>query len=112
MREHGSVALALTVETSGKGLWSKRETTVKLTKLDWEQADGEITAYLYFDPNTWDVERDGLIYTDPIFIRLLKMSLAQLERTGTLPKFGWENVNYTEQGQQGADYVHLIVGVW
>ena len=118
--QFGSIPLSLTIETSGDGLWSRRATAVKLTQLDWERSAGdeeagiepEVLAQVFFDPSTWNVETDGLIYTDKSFIKLLKVSLSQLEREGQLPAFGWHAVNYTEQGMQGADYVHVIVGEW
>jgi len=32
--------------------------------------------------------------------------------TGDMTSEPWEELSYTEQGMQGKDYVHMILGVW
>lgn len=98
-----------TLWTAGNGLWSDREAAVKVTHLSL-RADtynngktlyGELR--VHFDPKSWNINKDGLIYTDRLFLNQLKTALV---RRG-LPSLG---VDYSEQGMQGKDYVSLDVG--
>jgi hypothetical protein len=93
------------LSTNGRGYWSNKAKTVTVTGLDLayvnEEGDfGELR--VYFDTDAWDVDTDGLIYTDKQFISDLKTLLARLE-LGT-------DVSYSEQGMQGDNYVSLDVG--
>ena len=88
------------IQTGGDGLWSSRSTIVEVTGLTikWEGGIVEINAS--FDPNTWDVERDGLIYTDEMFLEGLRRKISDLCGNNT-------TIDYTEEGMQGDDYVSL-----
>lgn len=92
--------------TGGDGYWSDVQANVPLVALDLayvnDEADfGELR--VYFDPKSWNVNRDGLIYTDSVFLHELKHFLVgELD----LPS----DVGYSEQGMQGDDYVSLDVG--
>ena len=93
------------LSTNGHGYWSNVAKTVIVTGLDLayvnEEGDfGELR--VYFDTDAWDVDTDGLIYTDKQFISDLKTLLAKVE-LGT-------DVSYSEQGMQGDNYVSLDVG--
>lgn len=59
---------------------------------------------VYFDPTTWNVRRDGLIYTDKGWLDGFQAILAKLHYP-FLNTF----VGYSEQGLQGHDYVDLDV---
>lgn len=90
--------------TSGDGYWSNAAKVVQITdiKLGYcaEEKDfGELC--VYFNTATWDVEQDGLIYTDKLFLQELNAFLA---------KHGLGEAEYSEQGMQGDDYVSLDVG--
>lgn len=92
--------------TAGDGLWSNISKAVRITGLELgyvnEDADfGELR--VYFDENTWDIDEDGLIYTDSRFLSELR---SFLEAQGFNP----ENVDYSEQGMQSDEYVSLDVG--
>jgi len=94
------------LHTNGKGLWSASTKPVCVVGYELgyinEEADfGELK--VYFDEATWDVETDGLIYTDDQFLSEL---LAFLSNGG----FNSIDVSYSEQGMQGYDYVSLDVG--
>ncbi len=94
------------ISTAGDGLWSDVQKNVKIVKLDVPYQNDEFTfgeLRVYFDPQTWDVKYDGLIYTDDKFLRDLHVQLRQLG----LPPV---DVDYSEQGMQGVDYVSLDVG--
>jgi len=92
--------------TAGDGYWSAVQTAVTITdmKLGYVDDDKEFGELcVYFDTKTWDVEHDGLIYTDSDFLNELQLFLEQQGLVGA-------DVDYSEQGMQGDDYVSLDVG--
>jgi hypothetical protein len=94
------------LNTAGDGYWSTVSAPVRVTKLGLgyvndEQDFGELC--VYFDTDTWDIHKDGLIYTDSVFIRQLR---DQLNDCG----FDATDIGYSEQGMQGRSYVSLDVG--
>lgn len=95
-----------TFTTSGTGYWSTRRKNVDVVGIavayvNDEEDFGELR--VYFDTATWDVEKDGLIYTDGRFLMEL---VARLADAG----FDVSDISYSEQGMQGDDYVSLDVG--
>lgn len=109
----------ITVKTSGSGLWSNQSKEVKITKIDWYDTtpegddEREYQVDVYFDHETWDIARDGLIYTDPAFKSDLREKILELVGKGELPAtLPWEKLAYTEQGMQGDNFVHMILGDW
>jgi hypothetical protein len=93
------------LSTSGHGLWGKRKQDIKVTKIvakmfDPEEDFGELR--VYFSKRSWSTEKDGLIYTDPLFLRQLHAFLRTLGLRATDV-----SVDYSEQGMQGDDYVSL-----
>lgn len=97
-----------TLKVDGKGLWTDVEASVDVKSIDVEYDDegnyGE--ARVYFDTSTWDVKKNGLIYTDPSFIKELRALLMGAGFTHA----GVNDIEYSEQGMQGVDYVSLDVG--
>ena len=94
------------LHTKGDGYWSTVSKPVKVTQLNLsyvneENTFGELRAY--FDTATWNVPKDGLIYTDSQFLDEL---LDQLFLAG----FDVRGVDYSEQGMQGDHFVSLDVG--
>ena len=98
--------------TNGTGLWSNTTTTVTITDMTLGKATmfegdtdkdmfGELR--VYFDTDTWDTQKDGLIYTDRLFIKELRAFLNAHGLPGN-------DVDYSEQGMQGYIYVSLDVG--
>ena len=92
--------------TAGDGYWSPVQTAVEITDMQLgyvndEQSFGELC--VYFNTATWNVEHDGLIYTDTDFLNELQLFLAQHGLVGS-------DVDYSEQGMQGDDYVSLDIG--
>lgn len=92
--------------TSGDGYWSPVETAVEIVDMQVsycndEKDFGELR--VYFNTATWDVESDGLIYTDRGFMTDLRNFLTMQ---------GLDNlaVDYSEQGMQGDDYVSFDIG--
>ena len=95
--------------TAGDGLWSKREATVRVTEV-WlnyvnDEGDfGELCAC--FDTRDWDDNKDGLIYTDKHWIGEFR---ALMKTMGFSP-VAVDDIDYSEAGMQGADYVSMDVG--
>ena len=93
------------LHTDGRGYWSRTAKAVPITKLHVECNNdytfGELR--VYFDPKDWDVETEGLIYTDKLFERELFAYL--VDDRGLV----WRGCGYSEQGMQGDDYVSFDV---
>lgn len=97
---------AVTFSTDGKGYWSRAKKTVGITNMrlsyvNDEQDFGELR--VYFNTKDWDVNTDGLIYTDKLFLSCLRDFLNAQSLAG-------QDVDYSEQGMQGDNYVSLDVG--
>ncbi len=95
----------VTFSTSGDGYWSNVQKTVEITdmQLGYVSDDkdfGELR--VYFNTATWDVNKDGLIYTDSLFYADLQQFIKEQGLVVDLC--------YSEQGMQGDDYVSLDVG--
>ncbi len=91
--------------TRGDGYWSNVSKPVRITDMQLgyisdEMDFGELR--VYFDTKTWNVNEDGLIYTDSQF----KQDLMQFVKQHGLVV----DMCYREQGMQGDDYVSLDVG--
>jgi hypothetical protein len=93
------------LKTDGTGFWSTVESKVELEGLDLssniKRTFGELR--VIFNTDTWDVETDGLIYTDKGFMSQLK---ELLEANG----LDASDIGYSESGMQGENYVSLDVG--
>jgi len=95
-----------TLNTNGTGYWSRKKTAVEITGLQLAYTNDELDfgeLRVRFNAKTWDVKKDGLIYTDKQFMRELKELLTQLG-------FDASDVDYSEQGMQGDNYVSCDVG--
>lgn len=92
--------------TDGSGYWSNVAATVQTTHLqvpyiDEEGDFGELR--VYFNTNTWRIDRQGLIYTDRKWLNELCDALRERG-------YNTSDIGYSEQGMQGEDYVSLDVG--
>ena len=95
-----------TLNTNGKGYWSRKATAVEITGLQLAYTNDELDfgeLRVFFNTKTWDVNKDGLIYTDKQFMRELKELLVQ-------KGFDTSDLSYSEQGMQGDTYVSCDVG--
>lgn len=93
------------LHTDGSGWWSEiarkvHITGLKLVSVNEDSTFGELR--VYFNVGTWNVDEDGLIYTDRLWLELLRGFLVEMD----LPA----DVEYSEQGMQGRNYVSLDVG--
>lgn len=92
--------------TVGDGYWSDVAKPVLITdmKLAYENDEGDFGELrVYFDTKYWDVNTDGLIYTDSNFLNDLQLFLEKQGLVGM-------DVEYSEQGMQGDRYVSCDVG--
>jgi len=95
-----------TLHTAGDGYWSNVAKAVEITGLQLSYTNDELDfgeLCVYFNTKTWDVNKDGLIYTDSLFLEDLCLMLDNLG-------FDASDVSYSEQGMQGDNYVSLDVG--
>ena len=88
-------------ETSGDGYWSDIKATIQcigwdLSYINEDLDFGELR--VFFDTNTWRVDEDGLIYTDPAFLEEIREA------------FATNDITYSEQGMQGNNFVSFDVG--
>ena len=98
--------VTVTLNTNGNGYWSNKAKAVDITRLMLAYTNDELDfgeLRVYFNTATWDVNTDGLIYTDKQFMRELKELL-------TVQGFDASDVSYSEQGMQGDNYVSCDVG--
>ena len=98
-----------TLRTAGDGYWSDVQKAVDITTLNLQYISndkdfGELC--VHFDTATWDVNVDGLIYTDKQFLRELREYLVSLGFTANEAA----DVEYSEQGMQDDSYVSCDVG--
>jgi len=94
------------LNTAGDGYWSTAQKTVEITALSLAYTNDELDfgeLCVYFNTATWDVRKDGLIYTDSLFLEDLCLMLDNMG-------FDASDVSYSEQGMQGSNYVSLDVG--
>ena len=101
----------ITLNTDGRGLWSSKSKPVTVTGIDciitkMEDEDrlfGELM--VRFDTVSWNTDKDGLIYTDDLFLQELHTFLKSQGFTVEAS----DDVSYSEQGMQGDEYVSLDV---
>ena len=94
------------LNTCGDGYWSNVAKQVQCKYIDIGYCNKEQTfaeLRVYFDTASWEVTKDGLIYTDSKFLKELQQALKAATLNG-------DNVSYSEQGMQGEDYVSCDVG--
>lgn len=92
--------------TSGNGYWSNAIRNVRITDMQLGYVNDELDfgeLRVYFNTEDWDVSKVGLIYTDGGFKQDLMAFVVQHGLAGG-------DVDYSEQGMQGDNYVSLDVG--
>ncbi len=97
---------AVIFNTNGNGLWSDVAKSVEVVDMQLGYVADELDfgeLRVYFNTDSWDVSKDGLIYTDRQFERELREFLNAHGLPGA-------DVDYSEQGMQGDNYVSLDVG--
>jgi len=97
--------MKVTFSTAGDGYWSRAQKSVEIVdmRVPYINDEGDFGELrVYFNTDTWDVNKDGLIYTDSGFYADLQ---AFIKQQGLVV-----DLCYSEQGMQGDDYVSLDVG--
>ncbi len=93
------------MNTSGDGYWSDVAKPVEVTDMRLGYVNDELDfgeLRVYFNTKTWNVNEDGLIYTDrQFYVDLQKF----IKEQGLVV-----DLCYSEQGMQGDNYVSLDVG--
>lgn len=95
-----------TLHTAGDGYWSDYIATVRVTELrigyvSEDYRFGELC--IHFNTDDWRVNKHGLIYTDNQFMQELREYLTSIGLDGA-------DIDYSEQGMQGDNYVSCDVG--
>jgi hypothetical protein len=95
--------------TAGNGLWSDKAKAVQVLRVELayssDEGDfGELCAY--FNTSTWDCDKDGLIYTDKVWIDEFRALMRSLGFT----RAAVNDIAYSEQGMQSDNYVSMDVG--
>lgn len=107
-------------KTDGKGLWNKVERKInhKRSQIrihEWSVQDFLETnkkRYLYgefrvfFNKKDWNIYNHGLIYTDPQWLNHFRTYLMSIG----FSKKASRDVDFSEQGMQGDNYVSLDIG--
>ena len=88
------------INTIGDGYWSNIQKSVTLQgyTVDGYQIDEFGELRVYFDTNDWNINNDGLIYTDSAFLEEIQ------------DFFATNDITYSEQGMQGDNFVSFDVG--
>ena len=95
--------------TDGNGLWSREKKEVKIHRIDINYRDDEnqfAELIACFNQRTWSLSKHGLIYTDKLWIREFRKELQNLGFSEKATR----DVDYSEQGMQGDNFVSLDVG--
>ena len=96
--------------TDGKGYWStvaRKSIRINRVAIDSVSDNGEYGELrAYFDESEWNVESDGLIYSDQAWMKSFRSCMATLGFSVQ----ALAAISYTEQGMQGTEYVSLDVG--
>ena len=97
-------------EAYGNGYWSyeNKKTTVKKITFEVGNFTGDsviLYAKVFFTQKEWNIEKDGLIYTDTNWIKDFSKNFVKLPEVKNLVKM--KDIDYTEQGMQGDNYESL-----
>ena len=93
-----------TLHTNGHGYWSSTACAVRVTQLALVAFDVEFGELcVHFNTDDWRCDKLGLIYTDKLFKQELRTWL-------TSEGYAGDDVEYSEQGMQGDNYVSCDVG--
>lgn len=95
----------LILHTNGKGHWSEWVRNVAITEMKVYSNWNELR--VFFDVTTWNIDKHGLIYSDPRFIRELLNYFNEILDFDF--KITIKHVSYSEQGMQGNNFVSFDV---
>lgn len=105
----------VTLHTTGNGYWSDKQKIIHHSRAEvypfsFEEDGIERCTFgelrVYFPKKCWNIEKDGLIYTDSKWLKELRKYLRSIGFSEKASR----DVDYSEQGMQGNNYVSLDVG--
>ena len=102
--------VSFVTRTDGRGYWSTvarksiRIDRVAIASVSDDGEYGELRAY--FDESEWNVESDGLIYSDQAWMKSFRSCMATLGFSVQ----ALAAISYNDQGMQGTEFVSLDVG--
>lgn len=100
------IALNKTLNTAGDGYWSQQQRAVNMTNMLLRVGgDGTYGELRVFFDSTWVPDMHGLIYTDSLWLTQFRQELVAMG----FHELAAADVDYSEQGMQGDDYVSLDV---
>lgn len=112
-KKKSSMSTKIVCQCDGKGMWSDctRTTTISNVRIVVQPIsqleDGSITQVfefeVYFSKKDWNVDKHGLIYTDDGWLNDFCKGFGEM--TG----YNFKELDYTEQGMQGDNYVSLDI---
>ena len=95
------------INTSGDGYWSSKRATVLVEYISLlADSDDFGELCVKFNTHDWNVKQDGLIYTDTLFMKELRAALV----ANGFSTAAANDVDYSEQGMQGYNFVSCDVG--
>jgi hypothetical protein len=101
------------VPTGGNGLWSDEERKVKVLEasirgfqVKCKNHEEFAELRVRFNTKSWNTNKYGLIYTDRLWLREFRNLLLKKGFSSKAVK----DVDYSEQGMQGDNYVSMDVG--
>lgn len=106
------IKVSWAVTVGGDGYWTRRTGVTVVDHLGLAYVDDSRPGKLYgelrarFTPESWDAERNSLVYTDRTWIA----AFHELLQTLGFSREAARAVNYSEAGMQGEDYVSLDAG--
>ena len=86
-------------------MWSRESVDVVVNEISLNYRDGNY-AEMHAVVTNWNVDKQGLIYTDPQWINDFRVGLRALGFTEEMV----HAVDYSEHGMQGTTFVSLDVG--
>lgn len=98
----------VTLHTDGMSVWTNVKGKVKVVDIDVENISGSSGELkIYFDESSWSIFKNGLIYSDETWIKELRWFLQVKKKYS---RSAVMDIDYSEQGMQGDDYVSLDCG--
>ena len=96
----------ITCNTNGKGLWSRSQRKINHKKIEINTFCDNFSFYelrVFFNKKDWNVDKHGLVYTDPLWIKEFRQGLVNMG----FSKASVKDCDYSEQGMQSDDYISL-----
>jgi len=106
--EYDGTVVNFITQTNGSGLWSNTaKDSIRVIALDLGIHSNTFGGLdIFFHPEDWNTQEEGLIYTDDLWLSTLREGLQGLGFT----KNATNDIHYSEQGMQASNAVNCDVG--